>query len=673
MSQKKRTVFQNLTNAMMHGFDQDVENKYKAISSYKLDPDKVIHRTTDKVTHDITKEKLKQDKYLANQWISSSTSLNKSSSMVYSNLHLMYRDADIMDNYPEIGAALDIYAEESCTLDNKGKVLTVHSSSERIRKVLEDLFVNRLDIHTMLPMWTRTTCKYGNAFILLNIDGDKGIIGGRQLPTYEINRVEGGLYNPHMTVNNNNKHPMDTEFTWIGDNGSMAYKNWQVAHFRLLTDSTHLPYGTSVLNKARRHFKMLTMMEDMMLIYRLERSIERRVFKIFVGNIDDADIPAYVQEIANTFKRTTIVDPETGQVDLRKASLDVSQDIFIPIKDINAPMPIDTLAPASNIDKIEDLKYMQNKLFAALRMSKEMLNFEDSTGDGKNLAMKDIRFARVINRIQQSMIMELTKIAMIHLYINGYTDDLTNFRISLNTPSTQAEILRIEEMQNKINLITSAISDPGNGIQIMSLTRALKQILGWSDEEILENLMEIRMEKALANELSNTGQIIKRTGVFDKIDGLYGEQGAEYIDTEGEMEDDTFGGGGGGFAGGGFSGDIGDDLGGDLEDGDLDGLENEMGDDNFNVTDNPQETLEDNVEDNPLKMETPKKSNKKLIVESKNRQNRMKKDAISVLKDYITEREGGVNAEVTPLIDKLFIKNEEINKLIENLNETTIK
>ena len=172
-----------------------------------------------------------------------------------------------MDGYPEIGAALDLYSEETCTNNVKGQLLNITSSSERVKKILDDLFVNRLDIHVNLPMWTRTMCKYGNAFVLLNIDEKNGIIGARQLPTYEIERVENGVYNPYLAVPGNYNTNKDTEFVWVGQEVGMPFKSWQIAHFRLLTDSLFLPYGQSVLHKARRHFRMLTMMEDMMLIY----------------------------------------------------------------------------------------------------------------------------------------------------------------------------------------------------------------------------------------------------------------------------------------------------------------------------------------------------------------------------------------------------------------------
>jgi len=332
---------------------------------------------------------------------------------------------------------------------------------------------------------------------------------------------------------------------------------------------------------------MLSLMEDMMLIYRLERSIERRVYKIFVGAIDDADVQAYVERIANEFKRTPIVDPMTGQIDLRKNILSVDQDIFIPVRDENAPTPIDTLSAAQNMTALDDIKFVQNKVLTALRIPKSFLNFEEAAGDGKNLALMDIRFTRTVNRIQQAFLMELTKVASIHLFLLGFNDELNNFTLSMNNPSTQAEGLEIENMQKKIDAVRDAVSDPGNGLPVMSQTRALKQIMKWSEKEIKENLEEIRLEKGIAAELEKTTQIIKKTGIFDTVDRIYGEPGAEYMDDQqgqGGMGNDGGMGGGGAPppAPMGGEGDMGGDLDGlgapgdDESGGDIAGAEGSM-------------------------------------------------------------------------------------------------
>ena len=583
---KKNTVFQALDKAITGRWTSPSTSIAEPhINSYDLTPSdgkSVIYRTTDRDDYLQKKLELQQDKYLKDRWVKTNVNLAVTAYSGLNNVKLMYRDGDLMDAFPEISAALDIVSEESTIVNDKGMVVNVYSKSDRIKSILEDLFVNRLNIQLTGQMIIRAMCKYGNQFMLLDIDHKNGVKGWKQLPVFNMERIENGVQNPYgagssIAVNGVTKDDADlsTQFIWLDDNNSQVpFRDWQIAHFRLLTNSLYLPYGVSYLNGARRHWRMLSLMEDMMLIYRLERSVERRVYKIFVGAIDDADVEAYVERIANEFKRTPIIDPVTGQVDLRKNILGIDNDIFIPVRDENAPTPIDTLSAGQNMTALDDIKFVQNKVLTSLRIPKSFLNFEDGVGDGKNLALMDIRFTRTVNRIQQAFLMELTKVASIHLFLLGFNDELTNFSLTMNNPSTQAEGLEIENMQKKIDAVRDAVSDPGNGLPVMSQTRALKQIMKWSEKEIKENLEEIRLEKGIAAELEKTTQIIKKTGIFDTVDRIYGEPGAEYMDDmqggQGGMD-----GGSGGMGGGmgappppmGDAPDMGGDMGAPMDDG----------------------------------------------------------------------------------------------------------
>lgn len=665
MASKVYTVFQNLDKAISGNWDSNNEKNHNNtydLSSYKND---IIYKTKDKDDYAKTKLELQQNRYLNNRWIKANTDLSVQAFAGLNNVKLMYRDADLMDSFPEIGAALDIISEECSVLSSKGQIVNVYSKSDRIKNVLEELFTNRLDLQITAPMIIRAMCKYGNQFMLLNIDNKLGITGWRQLPVFNVERLENGVENQFAIngshSNSENKNDMSTKFVWQDENNTQVpFRNWQIGHFRLLTDSLYLPYGVSYLNKARRHWRMLSLMEDMMLIYRLERSIERRVYKIFVGAIDDADVKAYVEDIANNFKRTPIIDPLTGQVDLRKNLLSVDQDIFIPVRDPNAPTPIDTLSAAQNLTAMDDIKFVQNKVLTALRIPKSFLNFEETTGDGKNLALMDIRFTRTVNRIQQAFLMELTKIASIHLYILGFTDELTNFSLSMNNPSTQAEQLEIDNIQKKITAIRDAVSDPGNGIPIMSQTRALKEIMKWSDKDIQNNFEEIRLEKAISAELEKTSQIIKKTGIFDTVDRIYGEPGAEYQENQETQEDDGMppAGGGGGFSGGDFGGE---DMGIDSEDtdSDVDNLGNIGDDETTDINGTEGEIpISDNQQQAP-KTESKKKKNKKLINEGK-------------FDKFFLERFNKRNETIVERVDvlnKTLLINDEFNSMINSLNE----
>lgn len=654
MANKIFTVFQNLDKAVSGNWTDTSStlshsNSYD-LSSYGSSGD-VIYKAKDKEDYVKTKLELQQNAFLQNRWRKANVDLSVQAFNGLNNIKLMYRDADLMDAFPEIGAALDIISEEACvSKGSNNNVINVYSKSDRVKNILEDLFVNRLDIQTTAVMIIRAMCKYGNQFMLLNIDNKNGVMGWRQLPVFNVERLENGIENPYAArgviqgkVDKNDD--LSTKFIWVDENNyQIPFRNWQIGHFRLINNSMYLPYGVSVLNSARRHWRMLSLMEDLMLIYRLERSIERRVYKIFVGAIDDADVPAYIEDIANSFKRTPIIDPLTGQLDLRKNIMGIDNDIFIPTRTENCPTPIDTLQAGQNLTAMDDIKFVQHKVLTALRIPKTFLNFEENAGDGKNLALMDIRFTRTINRIQQAFLMELTKIASIHLYLLGFDDELTNFSLSMNNPSTQAEQLEIENIQKKISAVRDAVADPGNGIPIMSLSRALREIMKWSDKEIQENFEELRLEKALAAELEKTTQIIKKTGIFDKVDRVYGEPGAEYQEEQ-ENPDDMGGGGPMGGGGGGMPPmDSGDGI-----DGEIDGLGDPGADANGEITGNESEIPITDDGTNEMVL-----NKKPMLTEN-------------IIKN--TKSKGEYEVKRVDIFDKTLMINEEFNSILKALDE----
>lgn len=572
MANNNLTIFQRLNKVFGgNGKDNISPDVMTTDNNNFAESNRVLYTTSDKADYERKLKTLQQQKALAYQWKKVGADNAMESLAGYTAVKLMYRDVDLMDGSPEIGTALDIISEESCPLTSNGKMINVYSKSKRTKAMLEDLFVNRLHIYTDLPMISRHLAKYGNTYMFLNIDKDNGIMGWTMLPVYEIDRIENGFsasYAINSTMNNKDVKPDEVKFIWNGHNEGNPFKNWQVAHFRLLNDSFFLPYGVSMLHKARRAWRMWSMMEDSMLIWRLDKAVERRVYKIYVGDIDNSDVEAYVQQIANNFKRTPIVDPATGQIDLRKNFLDVSGDYFIPVRREDAPNPIETLAAANSQVQMEDIEYMQNKMFAALRVPKTFLNFQEAQGKGQNLSIMDIRFSRMINRIQQYLLMELNKIAMIHLYIMGLTDEIGNFTLSLNNPSAQIEAQELEDLTKRLAAMQTALADPGTGIPMMSMHKALKEIMKMSDSEIKEMFLEIRFEKAMAAELAATANIIKKTGMFDNVDRIYGDYDA--MNGNGQQqpqgEDEEGLGGGGGGLGGGLGGDLGGDMDMDLGD-----------------------------------------------------------------------------------------------------------
>lgn len=647
---KDKTIFQKLTDVMI-GTSSASQPK-KVVSSYTMkSPNDVMYSFDSKEERDLKLKQLKQQRLLAYQWkkIGYDTSMEQMAGTP--QVRIMYRDADLMDCWPEIGSALDIYSEEATVLNKKNKMLNISSKSNRIVSVLEDLFENRLDIHIMLPMIARSLCKYGNEFMFLNIDGNDGVKGWRELPVHEMRRVENGMFNLYAGYGSasTNLKPDETKFIWEGHNESTPFKMWQVAHFRLIKDSLLLPYGVSILNKARRHWRMLSMMEDAMLLYRLERSIERRIFKVNVGLIDDADVPQFLQDFMTNVKRAPVIDPQTGQMDLRKNFLDVSADYVIPVRSGQDPTSIETLNSAQNQTSMEDIEMIQNKIFAALRIPKTFLNYQEAQGKGQNLSLMDIRLNRAINHVQQALLMELTKIAVLHLYLLGFIDDLTNFTLSMNNPSNQLETMELDNQAKRLQNASTALSEQGGGIPLMSWHRVQKEIMGLTDSEISVMLNEIRLETAISVELQRTPEIIKKTNLFKQVDRIYGEPGAEYSEQPvgGDQQGGLMGGGGGapmgGFGGGpSFGDELGDlDEPGSDDSGDIGGEEG-------------GQSLSDMSGGQPL----------------------MENRLLSAMNDYISyiNRNNEDNdTSNEDIVEKNLMLNENMQSLINNLSDIKIK
>jgi hypothetical protein len=337
MAEQKYTVWQRLGRVFGPNSTLDQQSPV-----FKFDK-KTLLKTTDKSEYEREKLQAQQTMYIGQQWQKVESNLYQQAVYYEPTRIASFYDYESMEYTPEISAALDIYSEESTTPDKDGHILKIYSESKRIKTVLADLFNNKLDINTNLPMWTRNTCKYGDNFVYLKLDPDKGIVGCMQLPNIEVERLERGMPSKSHNVEELPENK-GLRFKWKAKD--MEFNSWEIAHFRLLGDDRKLPYGTSMLEKARRIWKQLLLSEDAMLIYRTSRAPERRVFKVFVGNMDDKDVEPYVQRVANKFKRNQVVDSQSGNVDMRFNQMAVDQDYFIPVRDPAQASPIETLPGA---------------------------------------------------------------------------------------------------------------------------------------------------------------------------------------------------------------------------------------------------------------------------------------------------------------------------------------
>jgi intein/homing endonuclease len=693
-----------------------------------VDKDKIIAKTKEEL--ELKVKTYQQSVFFDNQY-KSLIKVDRNNSLAYeSNRIMQYYDFELMESYPIIGSALDLLSEEATTIGDNGKVINIYSDNKRVKQELEYLFYKVLDVNTTLQFWARNMCKYGDNFVYLNLNDKEGVTGAKQLPNINIERVEETKRdsNGNEDINIYFRNKM-TE----GGIDSSQFTHWQIAHFRLLGDDRRMPYGMSVLDKVRRIWRILSMMEDSMLVYRITRAAERRIYKVNVGNIPTEDIGSYVQMVANKVKKKPLIDPKTGDYNWKYHVATNDEDIFIPTRSDNASSPIETLPGAclaldtkidlldgrslmlseiidefnsdktkqlwtysinpetgeivpgkitnaavtrkntdvvkitldnsetiittpdhkfptkfngikeakdlevneslwsfnkeinisvisvedldykidtgtltidgneeehdyhnfllscgiftqnSNLDAIMDVSYFRDLLFTGLGIPKIFLAFSSDGSmekGGTNLSILDIRFARKINRIQQSLISELNKIAIIHLFLKGgdFLENIDNFTITMQNPSSQAEMLKIANMNEKLTAYNSATQQGANGLAPMSTTKAKKEILGMSEEDILDDILDQFIESKIGEEVKSAPMLIKSSKLMDKyikyqnagFDIKPSTQTQGQQPQGGDMGMGDFG-GGGGFGGGaslggdfGGAGGFGDTGGGDL-------------------------------------------------------------------------------------------------------------
>jgi len=366
----------------------------------------------------------------------------------------LYTDYEAMDTDAIIASALDIIADEATLKNEQGEVLHIKSPNEKTQRVLYNLFYEVLNVEFNLWSWIRTMCKYGDFYLHLDIAEKFGVYNALPFSVYDVQREEGSNpANPsyvRFKINLNQAYGYATN-----TNRDDYFENYEIAHFRLISDPSYLPYGRSYLEPGRKIFKQLTLMEDAMLIHRIMRAPEKRLFYVNVGNIAPNEVDGYMEKMKQRIKKTPYIDPQTGDYNLKYNMMNLTEDFYLPIRGNDTSTKIDTLK-GLEYTAIEDVSYLRDKLFAALRVPKAFLGYEKDLTGKATLASEDIRFARTVERVQRIVVSELTKIALVHLYTQGFDDaELTNFELSLTTPSIIYEQEKIALWKEKVELASN--------------------------------------------------------------------------------------------------------------------------------------------------------------------------------------------------------------------------
>ncbi len=436
----------------------------------------------------------------------------------------LFRDYDTMDMDPILASALDIYADECTSKNELGDIIAVQSSNDDIKQILNNLFYDILNIEFNLWSWTRSMVKYGDFYLRLHISPEYGVYMVEPLSSYYVTRIE----NAHLQNKNFVKFQVNLPY----GNKIEDLENYQMAHFRLLSDSNFLPYGKSMLEGARRVWKQLSLMEDAMLIHRIMRAPEKRIFKVDIGNIPPNEVDNHMERIIAQMKKTPYLDQQTGDYNLRFNLQNMVEDFFLPVRGGDSGTSIDNL-PGLEWTGTDDIEYLRNKMMAALKIPKAFLGYDESLSGKATLAAEDIRFARTIQRVQRIIVSELNKIAVIHLYSQGYRDEsLVDFSLQLTNPSTIFEKEKIDVWKSKVEVAKDMQEQ-----KLFSKKWIYDNVFSMSDQDM------INLQKQLIDDAKGIYR-------FKQIEEEGNDPALAFLKSKGEES----GGTGGGDTGGGETG-----------------------------------------------------------------------------------------------------------------------
>jgi len=378
----------------------------------------------------------------------------------------------------------------------KNNVLEIESKNSQIVEILNNLFFENLDINASLWNIAKNMCKMGDEFV--EIIPDNKANPNHILALKRIKKPE--------SVERLEKNGQLQQFTYnktIEDKTKIIEKTfqpWQIVHFRIDDDEWD-PYGRSIFESGRKTFKRLALMEDAMLIYRISRAPERRVFYIDVGNVSTKDANHYIEKLKMKFRKKSFVNPQTGEIDRKANPLAIDEDFFIPVRQNSQGTRIETLPPGQNLGEIDDVKYFKDQILRTMSIPSAYLGGADQGGtfDSKSfLSQQDIQFARTIERIQKFIVKGLEKIAIEELIFNKIDkEELRKFKIKLTAPSNVDQLMEIEIRNQQFALIQN-IKSVGGDLPFLPDEWIYENVLGMSERDInqikLRNQMQIQMQ-----------------------------------------------------------------------------------------------------------------------------------------------------------------------------------
>ena len=407
-----------------------------------------------------------------------------------------YDEYENMDEYPEIGAAFDIYADECTQRGSKNERWTINTDDDLAHDEVERLF-KTIDLKTVLWDISRNTIKYGDNFVEAIVDVNRPKLGIRKIkilnPNYMIRSEDAFGYLKKFMQEVPNENAL--AYGHGAEQKPQKYidldKN-QIVHFRLHTSNPMFyPYGKSIAAGSHRIYRSLKMMEDAMMIYRLTRAPERRIFYVDTGNLPTSKSEMFMERLKQKFKKEKFYNSQKGTVDSRFNPMSMDEDYFIPTKN-GVGTKIDTLPGAQNLDQIEDVRYYRDKLMASLKIPKDYIVEKDKSPERKaNLSQLDVKFSRTIQRVQQSVEKGLESLAKRHLTLRGFPSSIVrDIEINLPEPSDVSVKRKLELDDMKLRVIQAA-----QGLGLMSQDAIYKEYFNYKDDEVKRMKAAIKEEK----------------------------------------------------------------------------------------------------------------------------------------------------------------------------------
>jgi len=473
----------------------------------KTDDDRLVVKDLDMQQRGLTSNFIDRYSRLhsSNHWGTRYAAKQNAQSVYDTQRRELFRDYEIMDSDSIISSALDIYSDESTINNIENETLSINTDNVKVHKILHNLFYDILNIDFNLWSWIRNMTKYGDFFLQLDILDKYGVINVKPISVYDVTRLED--HDP------DNPKLIQYEITGdaIDNNQKMIKENYEIAHFRFISDSNFLPYGKSQLEGARKVWKQLTLMEDAMLIHRIMRAPEKRIFKVDIGNIPPNEVENFMQQIINKMKKIPVIDQKTGEYNLRYNVESVTEDYYLPVRGSDSGTSIETLSGLDNSGAIDDIEYLRNRLMAALRIPKAFLGYEEGIGSKATLAAEDVRFARTIERLQKIICAELEKIAVVHLYTQGFEDaELIDFKLELTNPSMIHQQEKLELLTQQVEIANTAMEN-----RLLSREWVYNNIFEFDQHEkseMFEGVLEDRRQLFRFTQIEEEGNDPSKTG-----------------------------------------------------------------------------------------------------------------------------------------------------------------